>query len=55
MKRLKTVEMAIIDDPTVRQSNIKDATAAWPQPKPGDRKASSKAGKPGTRPIWGPP
>jgi hypothetical protein len=49
VKRLKPVEMAIIDDPTVRQSKIKDATASWPQPKPGDRKASSTAGKPGTR------
>ncbi len=54
VKRLKAVEMAIIDDPTVRQSNIKDATASWPQPKPGDRKASSKAGKPGTRAYRGP-
>ena len=54
MKRLKPVEMAIIDDPTVRQSKIKDATASWPQPKPGDRKASSTAGKPGTRAYRGP-
>jgi hypothetical protein len=48
VKRLKAVELAVIDDPTVRQSNIKDATASWPQPK-GERRASSKAGKPGTR------
>jgi hypothetical protein len=27
VKRLKAVELAVIDDPTVRQSNIKDATA----------------------------
>jgi hypothetical protein len=54
VKRLKPVDMAIIDDPTVRQSNIKDATASWPQPKPGDRKESSKAGKPGTRAYRGP-
>jgi hypothetical protein len=33
VKRLKAVELAVIDDPTVRQSNIKDATASWPQPK----------------------
>ena len=52
VKRLKAVELAVIDDPTARQSNIKDATASWPQPK-GERKASSKAGKPGTRAYRG--
>ncbi|WP_395686356.1 excinuclease ABC subunit UvrB [Aestuariivirga sp.] len=52
VKRLKAVELAVIDDPTVRQSNIKDATASWPQPK-GERRASSKAGKPGTRAYRG--
>jgi excinuclease ABC subunit B len=52
VKRLKAVELAVIDDPTVRQSNIKDASASWPQPK-GERKASSKAGKPGTRAYRG--
>jgi hypothetical protein len=34
-------------------SNIEDATASWPKPK-GDRKANSKAGKPGTRAYRGP-
>jgi hypothetical protein len=53
VKRLKAVELAVIDDPTVRQSNIKDATASWPQPR-GERRASSKAGKPGTRAFRGP-
>jgi excinuclease ABC subunit B len=53
VKRLKAVELAVIDDPTVRQSNIKDATESWPQPK-GERRASSKAGKPGTRAFRGP-
>ena len=41
VKRLKAVELAVIDDPTARQSKIKDATASWPQPKAGDRRASS--------------
>ena len=50
---MKTVEMAIIDAPTVRQPNIKDATESWPQPK-GERRASSKAWKPGTREFRGP-
>ncbi len=52
VKRLKAVEMAVIDDPTIRQSNIKDATESWPQPK-GERRASSKAGKPGSRTFRG--
>jgi excinuclease ABC subunit B len=52
VKRLKAVELAVIDDPTVRQSNIKDASEAWPQPK-GERRASSSAGKPGTRAYRG--
>ncbi len=53
VKRLKAVELAVIDDPTVRQSNIKHATESWPKPK-GERRASSKAGKPGTRAFRGP-
>jgi excinuclease ABC subunit B len=52
VKRLEAVELAVIDDPTVRQSNIKHATASWPQLK-GDRKASSTAGKPGSRAYRG--
>ena len=50
VKRLKAVELAVMDDPNIRQSNIQDATAAWPQPKP---RASSKGGKPGTRTMGG--
>ena len=53
VKRLKAVELAVMEDPTIRQSNIEDATASWPKPK-GDRKAGSKAGKPGTRAFRGP-
>lgn len=53
VKRLKAVELAVIDDPTVRQSNIKHAAESWPQPR-GERRASSKAGKPGTSAFRGP-
>jgi excinuclease ABC subunit B len=53
VKRLKAVELAVFEDPSVRQSNIEDATASWPKPK-GERKASSKAGRPGTRAFRGP-
>jgi excinuclease ABC subunit B len=53
VKRLKAVELAVMEDPNVRQSSIEDASASWPKPK-GDRRASSKAGKPGTRAWRGP-
>jgi hypothetical protein len=53
VKRLKAVELAVIDDPTARQSNIKDAAESWPQPK-SEHRDSSKAGKPGTRAFRGP-
>jgi excinuclease ABC subunit B len=49
VKRLRAVELAILDDPTARQSAIEDASASWP--KPAQRKAGSKGGKPGTR-AW---
>ena len=53
VKRLKAVELAVMEDPTARQSAIEDASASWPKPK-GERKAGSKAGKPGTRAFRGP-
>jgi excinuclease ABC subunit B len=68
VKRLKAVELAVMEDPLAKYpsplagegarragegSNIEDATASWPKPK-GDRKANSKAGKPGTRAYRGP-
>lgn len=53
VKRLKAVELAVIDEPTVRQSNITAASTAWPLPR-GERRASSKAGKPGTQAFRGP-
>jgi excinuclease ABC subunit B len=65
IKRLRQVELAVLDDPLARDpalpssslteapegapsSNIKPATAFWPNPKPPARSAS-KGGKPGTR------
>ena len=53
VKRLKAIELAVMEDPTARQSAIEDASASWPEPK-GERKAGSKAGKPGTRSFRGP-
>ena len=53
VKRLKAVELAVMDDPLAKQSTIEDASASWPKgEKP--RKAGSKAGKPGTRAWRGP-
>jgi excinuclease ABC subunit B len=54
VKRLKAVELAVMDDPLARSSNIQDAEASWPQAKPDQRRASSKAGKAGTRAYRGP-
>jgi excinuclease ABC subunit B len=58
VKRLRDVELAVLDDPLARDpmdeprrgksSNIRPATAAWPSPKP-VRRAASKGGRPGTR------
>jgi excinuclease ABC subunit B len=57
VKRLRDVELAVMDDPLARDpmdeprrgaSNIKPATAAWPSSKP-MRRAGSKGGRPGTR------
>jgi excinuclease ABC subunit B len=59
IKRLKAVELAVMDDPLARQlpsphwgegqgdGRIKPATASWPSPKP--RRPGSKSGRPGTR------
>jgi excinuclease ABC subunit B len=52
VKRLKAVELAVMEDPLARQSSIEDASASWPKGK--ERKAGSKAGKPGTRAYRGP-
>jgi excinuclease ABC subunit B len=53
IKRLKSVELAVMDDPLARQSAIEDASAAWPKPK-SERRAGSKGGRPGTRTYRGP-
>jgi excinuclease ABC subunit B len=48
VKRLKAVELAVMDDPLAKNSNIQTAEANWP--KPGDRRrAGSTGGKPGVR------
>jgi excinuclease ABC subunit B len=52
VKRLRAVELAVMDDPTARQSAVADASVSWPKPK--QRAAGSKAGKPGTRTYRGP-
>ena len=52
VKRLKAVELAVMDDPLARQSKIEDATASWPSPAPRPR-ASSKGGKAGSRTFRG--
>nr|WP_246715123.1 excinuclease ABC subunit UvrB [Aestuariivirga litoralis] len=53
VKRLKAVELAVMDDPLAKSSNIQGPEASWPQPSK-DRKAGSSAGKPGTRAFRGP-
>jgi excinuclease ABC subunit B len=57
VKRLKAVELAVMDDPLARDSSaapgrrsrIERPEAAWPQPKPPGRRPGSSGGKPGTR------
>ncbi|MGQ0484898.1 MAG: excinuclease ABC subunit UvrB [Hyphomicrobiales bacterium] len=51
IKRLKSVELAVMDDPLARQSAIEDASASWPKPQ--HRPSGSKGGKPGTRKFRG--
>ncbi len=57
VKRLRDVELAVMDDPLARdpmdeprrgKSSLQPATASWPSPKPA-RRAASKGGRPGTR------
>jgi len=58
VKRLKAVELAVLEDPLSRSadgvggSRVKPAEAYWPQPA-GQRGAGSTAGKAGTRAIRG--
>jgi excinuclease ABC subunit B len=55
IKRLKSVELAVMDDPLARDlpadgassGRIRTAESYWPSPKPA-RRAGSKGGKPGT-------
>jgi excinuclease ABC subunit B len=56
VKRLKAVELAVMEDPLTRDvtspSRIQSPEASWPQGKP-NRRAGSKGGKPGTRTLRG--
>jgi excinuclease ABC subunit B len=59
VKRLKAVELAVMDDPLARDPNaaqgrrsrIAGPESAWPQPKPPGRRPGSSGGKPGTRTL----
>ena len=53
VKRLKAVELAVMDDPLARNSNIQTAEESWPSGAPAKRRAGSKAGKAGTRSYKG--
>ncbi|MDE2446228.1 MAG: excinuclease ABC subunit UvrB [Alphaproteobacteria bacterium] len=53
VKRLKAVELAVMDDPLAKSSNIQGPEESWPNPKPDQRRAGSKAGKAGTRTFRG--
>ena len=52
VKRLRAVELAVMDDPLARGSLVLDAEASWPK---GDakRRAGSSGGKPGSRTFRG--
>ena len=53
VKRLKAVELAVMDDPLAKNPNIQTAEASWPKGEV-KRKAGSTAGKAGTRAWRGP-
>ena len=52
VKRLRTLELAIMDDPLAKNPNIQTAESNWPK---GDakRKAGSSGGRPGSRTFRG--
>ena len=54
VNRLKAVELAVMEDPLAKNSNIQDAEASWPKGKVLERRAGSTASKPGTRTYRGP-
>ena len=53
VKRLKAVELAVMDDPLAKNLNIQTAEESWPSGAPAKRRAGSKAGKAGTRTFRG--
>ena len=52
VKRLKAVELAVMDDPLAKSPRIQDAEDSWPKPSTA-RKAGSTAGRAGTRTYRG--
>jgi excinuclease ABC subunit B len=53
VKRLKAVELAVMEDPLAKNSNIQAPEESWPKGE-SPRRAGSKAGKAGTRAYRGP-
>ncbi len=53
VKRLKAVELAVMEDPLAKNSNIQGPEESWPKGE-APRRAGSKAGKAGTRAYRGP-
>jgi excinuclease ABC subunit B len=53
VKRLKAVELAVMDDPLARGSLVQDAEASWPSGAPAKRRAGSTAGRAGTKTFRG--
>ena len=53
VKRLKAVELAVMDDPLARGSLVQDAEASWPSGTPAKRRAGSTAGRAGTKTFRG--
>ena len=49
VKRLKAVELAVMDDPLAKNSHIQNAESNWPEGKPKPRRAGSTGGKAGSR------
>ena len=53
VKRLKAVELAVMDDPLAKNSNIQTAEESWPSGAPAKRRAGSTAGRAGTKTFRG--
>ena len=53
VKRLKAVELAVMDDPLAKNTNIQTAEESWPSGAPVKRRAGSTAGRAGTKTFRG--